>query len=68
MLKPGDMVRITENPWNTHAGDCVIVLKVDEDGKGFDFVIPERRGHAPVRFVVSHLGNFDLGKLGVKGY
>ena len=65
-MRVGDMVKITEEPWNIHSGECVIVTKIDEDGKGFDFVIPESRGHAPMRFVVATLGNFDLKKLGVK--
>jgi hypothetical protein len=62
---PGDMIKLADGP-GLHAGECVIVLKVDEDEKGFDFVIPERRGHAPMKFAIEHLGHFDLEKLGVK--
>jgi hypothetical protein len=65
-LKVGDMVRIVEEPWSVHAGDLVFVRKIDEDGLGFDFVIPESRGHAPAHFVERVISNFDLKKLGVK--
>jgi hypothetical protein len=62
----GDMVQLTENPWNMFAGECVIVTKIDDDGRGFDFVIPERRGHAPMHFAKFSLGHFSLEKLGIK--
>ena len=66
MLNPGDMVRLVEKPWHQHAGEHVIVTKVDDDGKGFDFVIPETRGHAPMSLVEKLISHFDLEKLGVK--
>jgi hypothetical protein len=65
-VPPGTMVRLVEEPWSLHAGECVIVTKVDADGRGFDFVIPERRGHAPAKLVDISLGHFDLEKLGIK--
>jgi hypothetical protein len=65
-MRIGDMVQITEQPWNAFAGELVIVLKIDEDGHGFDFVIPESRGHAPTSFITQTLGNFNLEKLGIK--
>ena len=67
-MRRGDMVQISEDSisWNQFGGELVIVTKVDDDGQGFDFVIPERRGHAPMKFAVGNLGNFDLEKLGVK--
>jgi hypothetical protein len=63
---PGDMIQLCEEPWHQHAGECVIVLRVDDDGQGFDFVIPESRGHSPMRFAKHTLGHFDLAKLGIK--
>jgi hypothetical protein len=66
MVKPGDMIRLVEEPWSIYAGECVFVLKVDENEQGFDFVIPERRGHAPMKFAAQNLGNFKLDRLGVK--
>lgn len=50
-LKPGDYVQLVSEPWHQHAGDVVVVTKVDEDGEGFDFVIPEQRGHCPLKLV-----------------
>lgn len=66
MVKPGDMVQIVEEPWNIWSSDLVIVTKVDADEQGFDFVIPERRGHAPMKFAKFYMGGFSLEKLGVK--
>jgi hypothetical protein len=65
-MKIGDMVQLCEEPWHQYAGECVLVTKIDDDGQGFDFVIPETRGHAPIKFAELFLGNFDLEKLGIK--
>ena len=63
---PGDLVVITKEPWSQFAGQCVVVTKVDEDGHGFSFVIPEQRGHAPMRLAARRISHFDLEKIGVK--
>jgi hypothetical protein len=65
-MEIGTMVKITEEPWNQFAGELVIVTKIDDDGIGFDFVIPERRGHAPMKSAIASYGQFDLEKLGIK--
>lgn len=64
-MKVGDMIQLVDKPWHQFAGEFVIVTKIDDDGKGFDFVIPETRGHAPMKFAKFTLGNFDLTRLGV---
>jgi hypothetical protein len=64
---PGDMVKLCEEPRHQHSGECVIVTKIDDDGRGFDFVIPETRGHAPMKFAAAHLGHFDIEKLRARG-
>ena len=60
---PGDMVRLAKEPWSVHAGEYVIVTKVDDNGNGFDFVIPEQRGHAPMRLADLFISHFDLSQL-----
>ena len=50
-LAVGDFVQLIAEPWHLHAGCFVLVTKVDEDGNGFDFVVPEQRGHSPATFV-----------------
>lgn len=64
-MRVGDMVQLCKEPWHQHSGDCVLVTKIDDDGQGFDFVIPETRGHSPMKFAQHSLGNFDLKKLGI---
>lgn len=44
--KPGDMVRLKDEPWHQHAGDVVIITKVNDNGC-YDFWIPESRGSVP---------------------
>lgn len=65
-MKVGDLVRITETPWNQFGGEYVVITKIDADSRGFDFVVPESRGHAPAHFIERNLGNFDLEKFGIK--
>ena len=49
--KVGDMVRIVEEPWNQHAGDCVILERYNSESNSFDFVIPEQWGSVPRRMI-----------------
>jgi hypothetical protein len=70
-MERGDIILIVKDPWNHQgytqfAGETVLVTKVDDDGEGFDFIIPERRGHAPKRFAERRIGHFDLEKLVIK--
>jgi hypothetical protein len=65
-MEIGMIVEITKEPWNQFSGEMVIVTKIDADGKGFDFVIPERRGHSPMKFAIASYGIFNLEKLGIK--
>jgi len=68
LMHPGDMIRISEHPWNQFAGEIAIVSKIDKDGKGFDFTIPEQRGHAPINFAESLISDgFNLEKLSSDG-
>jgi hypothetical protein len=65
-VRKGDLVQLCERPWHVLASEMVLVTEVDEDGQGFDFVVPEQRGHAPMKFVKYVNGNFDLEKLKIK--
>jgi len=63
-MVPGDMIQLSEEG-GVCDGEIVIVTKVDEDGQGFNFVIPEVRGHAPMKNALSTISHFDLEKLGI---
>lgn len=65
-MKVGDFVMITEEPWNMFSGQLVFVTKIDDDEGGFDFAIPEQRGHSPMKFAVRNFGNYNLEKVGIK--
>ena len=58
-MRIGDMIELTEIPWHQHAGEYVIVTRIDEDGRGFDFMIPESRGHSPMKFAARTITHFD---------
>jgi len=71
LYKPGDMVRITEWPWNQFAGECVLITKAEVitlDNKEFvayEWVIPERRGGGAEKFIEEYVSHFDLEALKV---
>jgi hypothetical protein len=66
LMRPGDMVVLVNEPRHPLAGEAVIVTAVDADGQGFDFAIPEIRGHSPMRFAQYTVSHFDLDKIGLK--
>jgi hypothetical protein len=55
--KPGDVVKIVEEPWSEYAGVLVTITKaevVNFNGREFvtyEWVIPEQRGMAPERYM-----------------
>jgi hypothetical protein len=68
-FKPGDMVRIADEPWSQHAGDIAIVTKatvVTLDGKEFisyDLTIPKQRLCAAEKFIGEFITHFDSWKM-----